>query len=142
MNAAQILSKAQALGVRLSLSGGLVKLRGSAEAIAEIKPEIAKHKPDIVAWLKSHPESQLAHDCIGLPISDGAYFPWCAPVAPEQVRRWQRELDEAIETLAALEEWPAEKLERMRFLVERQPISTLLPDLHWFLARVKARRET
>ncbi|VVE01624.1 hypothetical protein [Pandoraea terrigena] len=73
-----------------------------------------------------------------LPVEDGPYEPWLPPATAEQVRQWQKELDTAIAEFAALADWSDELLERVLFQVERQPVSTLLPDLHWFRSEVQA----
>jgi TubC N-terminal docking domain len=76
MSVAQILSKAQTMGVRLRLDGDRVKIAGPASAVATIKPEIAAHKPEIVAHLCA--AANDAADCTGALRSrdGGLYLPW------------------------------------------------------------------
>lgn len=67
MNATVIVNKAKAMGVRLSLNGDKVKLRGPTHAVAAIKPEVAAHKPEIVAHLRAalSDNERVPGDCIG-----------------------------------------------------------------------------
>lgn len=135
-SAAQILSKADALGVRLFLRGDAVRMVGPESARDAIRPEVIAHKPEIIAYLQ-HAANDVA-DVTGLPVADGPFMPYLPPITAAQVRAWQAELDAAIVKLAALESWPAAELEHVLYRVERQPLSTLLPDLHWFRERTSA----
>lgn len=133
---AQILSRADALGVRLFLRGDAVRMVGPESARDVIRPEVVAHKPEIVAHLRR--AANDAADVAGLPVADGPFIPWMPPATPEAVRAWQAELDAAVVELAALERWPDETREQVLYRVERQPLSTLLPDLHWFREQIEA----
>ncbi|WP_449412586.1 TubC N-terminal docking domain-related protein [Pandoraea soli] len=135
---AQILSKADALGVRLFVRGDAVRMVGPESARAAIRPEVVAHKPEILAYLQR--AANDVADVAGLPLADGPFMPWLPPATPEVVRAWQAELDAAIVELADLEHWPDETREQVLYRVERQPISTLLPDLHWFREQIEAAR--
>jgi hypothetical protein len=73
-----------------------------------------------------------------LPVEDGPYEPWLPSGTSEQVRQWRKELDAAIVELSVLAGWPDRLMEQVLFLVERQPTSTLLPDLHSFRDEIRA----
>jgi TubC N-terminal docking domain len=144
MSAAAIVSKAKALGIRLSLNGDQVKMRGPVDAIAAIKPEIAAHKPEVMAYLSqaANDADSLPADCVGA-LRDpegGLYLPWVPHITPEQLKQWQRELFEAVDELARLEGWPDSDYDHVVMCIERQPISTLRPDLGYFRDRLEAAR--
>lgn len=133
---AQILSKADALGVRLFLRGDTVRMVGPESARAAIRPDVVAHKPEIIAYL--HQAANDTGGVAGLPMADGPFMPYLPPATSDQVRVWQAALDAAIVELAALECWPDETREQVLYRVERQPLSTLLPDLHWFREQIEA----
>lgn len=125
----------------------LIRKRGAVEVATAI-PAIPATQPraeaatvariaTVAVAKPTKPKIAHAPDCDGLPVADGPYFPWCAPVTPDQLHQWQRELAAAIVALAALEGWPDDMTGRIRFRVARQPVSTLLPDLHWFRERIE-----
>jgi hypothetical protein len=141
VNAIEIVSKAKAMGVRLILNGDGVKLRGPAEAIAAIKPELAAHKPEIIEHLRAAASDaeNVPDDCIGaLRDPDGGlYLPWGPYVDPDQVKAMQRELFDVVDELAKLEHWPDSDYDHVVTCIERQPISTLRPDLAYFTERLR-----
>lgn len=144
MSIAHILSKAQSLGVRLSLAGDIVKMRGPANAIAAIKPDIAAHKPEVLSYLRAaaNAPSHVPADCVGaLRHPDGGlYLPWGPYVDHAQLKAMQRELFEVVDELAKLEHWPDDYFDHVTHCVERQPMSTLRPDLAQFRDRLAAAR--
>lgn len=136
MKVAEILSKAQAMGVRLRLDGDIVKIAGPTKSVASIKPEIAAHKPAIVSYLRAAAnEPGERNDC---PVSadGGAFMPWCAPVTPAQVAAWQAELLELIEEIADSECWSRAALDEVLIRAIRGPLSDLRPNLGYFRERV------
>jgi hypothetical protein len=140
MNVDHILSKAQTLGVRLWLAGDIVKMRGPANAIAAIKPDIAAHKPEILNYLRSAKPDMDAvpADCIGA-LRDpdgGVYLPWGPYLDQEQLKALQRALFEIVDEVAKLERWPDDVYDVIRQTIERQPISTLGPDTAYFRRRL------
>ncbi|MFM0736543.1 hypothetical protein PQQ51_04740 [Paraburkholderia xenovorans] len=144
MSIVHILSKAQSLGVRLWLAGDIVKMRGPADAIAAIKPDIAAHKPEVLTYLRSASNDlpPVPADCAGaLRHPDGGLFlPWGPYVDQAQLKATQRELFDVVDELAKLERWPDEYFDRVVYCIERQPISTLRPDLAHFRERLAAAR--
>jgi hypothetical protein len=62
----------------------------------------------------------------------GFYLPWGPYVDPGELATMQRKLFAVVEELARLECWPPEYLDHVTYCVERQPISTLRPDLAYF----------
>ncbi|MFL9952800.1 hypothetical protein PQR65_05235 [Paraburkholderia nemoris] len=120
MSIAQILSKAQLLGVRLSVDGDIVKMKGPAGAIATIKPEIAAHKPEILAYLRDVAE----------------FWPWAPYLGAADVERFRTELVGMIEGLADLERWPVEHRDDVLARAVRGPLADLLPNLAHFRDRL------
>ncbi|MDB0507665.1 hypothetical protein LBW60_04875 [Ralstonia solanacearum] len=134
MSVTLLLSKAQAMGVRLILNGDGVKLRGPADSIAAMKPELAAHKPEILAHLR-----RAANDA-RYPVADGPYMPYVVPMPPERVAMLLADLRTTLDKLADLEGWTDGHLAHMLGLVTRQPISTLADDLAYFEHRLEAVR--
>lgn len=134
MSVASLLSKAQAMGVRLILNGDGVKLRGPADSIAALKPELAAHKSEIVDYLR-----RAANDVTDLsryPMADGPYTPYVVPMSAERVASLLADLRTAIGTVADIERWTDEQRARLLGIVARQPISALADDLAYFRARL------
>ncbi|MHA6909398.1 hypothetical protein ACQUJS_13360 [Ralstonia pseudosolanacearum] len=130
MSIASLLSKAQAMGVRLILNGDGVKLRGPADSIAALKPELSARKPEIVAHLRraANDAADLSH----YPVADGPYMPYVVPMSPERVAGLLADLHTAINKLADVEQWPDERRSHLLGVVVRQPVSTLADDLAYF----------
>jgi hypothetical protein len=84
----------------------------------------------------------LPPDCVGaLRDPDGAlYLPWGPYINREQLSAMQRELFEVVDELAKLERWPDADYDHVVMCVERQPISTLRPDLAHFTERLRVAR--
>lgn len=122
MNAPEVVIKAKALGVRLSLNGDRVKLRGPGSALAELKPEVAAHKPEVMAWLREHEEPP--------------FWPWAPNLDADDVARLRTELATHIAALAALEHWPRDRLNEVTARAVRGPLSDLLPNVAHFRERV------
>lgn len=144
MSIVAILGKATSLGVRLSVVGNVVKMKGSPEAIATIRPDIAAHKSEIMAHLRATTVEAppIPDDCVGaLRDPDGGpYLPWCPHLHPDQLREMQCELLEVVGELAKLERWPDADYDHVAMCIERQPISTLRPDLAYFQERLWSAR--
>jgi hypothetical protein len=64
------------------------------------------------------------------------YLPWGPYLAPEDLARWQRDVLDVIANLAGLEGWADETYDLIAQAIERQPISTLRPDLAYFRQRL------
>jgi hypothetical protein len=84
----------------------------------------------------------LPEDCKGaLKHPDGGlYLPWGPYVDPAKLAAMQRDLFAAIEELGRLERWPDDYFDHVAYCIERQPISTLRPDLAHFRDRLRAAR--
>ncbi|CAJ0849588.1 TubC N-terminal docking domain-related protein [Ralstonia flatus] len=136
MSVAQILSKAKAMGVRLSLNGDGVKLRGPADSIAALKPELAAHKAEIVAYLRR--AANNAADSSGYPVADGPFMPWCPPMSSERVVGLVSDLRATISKVADIEGWSDDQRAHLQGLVARQPVSSLADDLAYFRERLGA----
>ncbi len=136
MSVASLLSKAQAMGVRLILNGDGVKLRGPADSIAALKPELAARKPEIVAHLRraANDAADLSH----YPVADGPFTPWCSPMSPERVAALLADLRATIGKVADIEGWTDERRAHLLGLVSRQPVFTLADDLAYFRERLSA----
>ncbi|WP_321808073.1 hypothetical protein [Burkholderia sp. BCC1993] len=144
MNIQSLICDAEAAGVRVYLRDGTVKLRGSDEAMDAIRAKLAPHKAEILAYLQTanRPSEQLPDDCVGaLQSGDGGmYLPWGPYIDPHQLSAMQRELFEVVDALAKLEHWPDDDYDLVIGAIERQPISTLRPDLAYFRERLHVAR--
>ncbi|WP_167309919.1 hypothetical protein [Ralstonia mannitolilytica] len=103
MSVASLLSKAQAMGVRLILNGDGVKLRGPADSIMALKPELAAHKLEIVAHLRR--AANDATDLSRYPMADGPYTPYVVPMSAQRVASLLADLRTAIGAVADIERW-------------------------------------
>ncbi|WP_233831777.1 hypothetical protein [Paraburkholderia sp. ZP32-5] len=137
MSAVEIVSKAKAMGVRLLLNGDGIKMRGPADAIATIKPVLAAHKPEVIAYLRTVEHEAAPADCSGalLAPDGGLYLPWGPYLSPDDVRRMRAELAELIEDLADSEGWPADHRNDVLSRAMRGPLADLLPNLAYFRER-------
>jgi hypothetical protein len=82
--------------------------------------------------------NEIPRDCKGALIARGGgpYLPWGEGITPETLKCWQRELFEVVDELARLERWPDDLSDHIVYCVERQPLSTLRPDLAHFRRRL------
>ncbi|WP_069265323.1 hypothetical protein [Paraburkholderia nodosa] len=90
-----------------------------------------------------HTEKSADRDglvCDGALYADGPYLPWGPYVNREQLDAMQRELFSVVDELAKLEGWPDEGYDHVVMCIERQPISTLRPDLAHFAERLRIAR--
>ncbi|VWM20550.1 hypothetical protein [Burkholderia lata] len=144
MSAITIVNKAKAMGIRLSSNGDKVKLRGPADAIAVIKPEVAAHKSEILAHLRASEVegTETPADCVGAlrEPSAGLYLPWGPYLNSSQLESMHRELFDVVDELAQLERWPDDDYDLVVGAIERQPLSTLRPDLAHFRERLRVAR--
>lgn len=131
MSAAEILLRARTLGVRLWIEGDRVKMKGPAEALAELKPEIAANKPEIMAFLKAGGGALIDPD-------GGAYLPWGPYLSADDVFRLRAELAELIEDMADAEDWTPAYRDEVLARAMRGPLYDLLPNLAYFRERVAA----
>ena len=76
----------------------------------------------------------------GALFGDGPYLPWGPYTNADLLKQWQRELFEAVDELARLEGWPDDHFDLLVGAIDRQPVSTLRPDLAHFQARLDKAR--
>ncbi|WP_233862868.1 TubC N-terminal docking domain-related protein [Paraburkholderia adhaesiva] len=144
-NVAQILSKAESLGVRLSLlDSDRVHMAGPKEARDALRGDVIAHKPEIIAYLRetANDPAHASDDCTGaLGSDDGALcLPWGPRIDTESVNQMRAELVGMIETLADLEGWPHDLLNDVVTRAMRGPLADLLPNLHHFRERLDTAR--
>ncbi|HDR9101145.1 TPA: hypothetical protein QDB15_006002 [Burkholderia vietnamiensis] len=85
----------------------------------------------------------LPDDCKGAlidPESGAPFLPWGPRLDPSQLEAMQRELFEVVDALAKLEGWPDDHYDHVVLCIERQPISTLRPDLAYFREQLRVAR--
>ncbi|WP_374625070.1 hypothetical protein [Pandoraea sp.] len=133
MSALNLWHECRRRSLTLTMNGDKLRYTGPEESIAAMLPAMRANRDALFACV-----SQL----VGLPVEDGPFTPYIPPATLEQVQQWQAELDASIVDLAALEQWPDQMLESVLFLVERQPVSTLQPDLYHFRERLDKARAT
>ena len=146
MSIAQLLSKAREMGVTLRLDGDTVMVGGPKAAREEIKPELAAHKPQIIAHLRTAANDVApgSNECAGAlrdADSGAPFLPWGPYINRDQLDAMQRELFAMVDELSKLERWPDDDYDHVVMCIERQPISTLLPDLAYFARRLLGARE-
>ncbi|HDR9274894.1 TPA: hypothetical protein QDB24_002975 [Burkholderia vietnamiensis] len=89
------------------------------------------------------PSAPFPEDCKGAlidPESGAPFLPWGPRIDPCQLKAMQRELFEVVDALAKLEGWPERDYDHVVMCIERQPISTLRPDLAYFAERLRGAR--
>ncbi|PRX26834.1 hypothetical protein B0G75_117118 [Paraburkholderia sp. BL18I3N2] len=124
MNISDLIQEAKAAGVRLYLHDGKVKLRGDAEAMKALRPKLAPHKAEILAYLQGA-EQQASE-----------FWPWAPYLTTADVERFRTELVGTIEKLADMEHWPDEHRDDVLSRAIRGPLADLLPNLHHFNQRL------
>ncbi|MGF6663833.1 hypothetical protein QF000_005501 [Paraburkholderia atlantica] len=124
MTVQSLFAEAKAAGVRLYLDGGKVKLSGNAEAMKALRPKLAPHKAEILAYLQSD-EHRV-----------GEFWPWAPYIGAADVQRMRTELVGMIERLSDMEGWPPEHRDDVLARAVRGPLADLLPNLHHFNQRL------
>ena len=124
------------MGVTLRLEDDTVKIGGPKAAREAMRPELAAHKSEIVAHLRTAANDPA--DCTGALIdpNGGAYLPWGPYLSAGDVHRKRAELAELIEDLADAEEWPAAYRDEVLARAMRAPLYDLLPNLAYFRERI------
>ncbi|MBB5409471.1 hypothetical protein HDG34_003413 [Paraburkholderia sp. HC6.4b] len=152
MNAADIVERAAAMCVRLWIEGERISMEGPSRAVATIKPEIAAHKPEILAYLhggaraeitlapavSAPPSADVADDCAGALIAPngGAYLPWGPYLAAYNVRRLRGELFAMVDEVARAERWTHERYADTMRRAANGPLADLLPNIEYFHAKM------
>ena len=124
MNVQSLFAAAKVAGVRLYLDGGKVKLIGNAEAMKALRPKLAPHKAEILAYLQSDEHSV------------GEFWPWAPYLCSDDVARFRAELVGMIERLADVEHWPDEARDDVLSRAIRGPLGDLLPNIAHFRERL------
>ncbi|MGF6974916.1 hypothetical protein QFZ94_003366 [Paraburkholderia sp. JPY465] len=122
----------------------LARLKPKGELTELPKDPSVSFVSDPGGALEKIESSPLPEDCVGALIyteSGAPYLPWGPYINPEKLSRWQRELFEIVDELAKLEGWKPDDYDHTVMCIERQPISTLKPDLAYFTARLSAARD-
>ncbi|MGI0505473.1 hypothetical protein ABY44_20640 [Burkholderia sp. ZZQ-2] len=139
---AQILGKAESLGVRLRLDGEIVRMNGPKDARDAIRADVIAHKPEIVAHLRAVADDTepILADCDGaLRDPDGGlYLPWGPCLSAGDVHRMRAELIAMVEALSELECWASAHREDVLTRVIRGPLADLLPNIAYFRERLEA----
>ncbi|MCA8296309.1 hypothetical protein LGN19_21155 [Burkholderia sp. AU30198] len=118
-------------GITLTVDGDRFTWRGPKDAAARLLPAMRANRIAL---------RECARELNGLPLEDGPFLPWGPYMTPELVTQWQRELHDAVTELARLERWPDRDFDHVVSCIERQPLSTLRPDLTYFTERLAAAR--
>lgn len=139
MSVARILTKARAAHVTLWVEGERLRFKGPREAVESLKPELAAHKPEIVACLRR--SKNEAADLSRYPMADGPYMPYVVPMTRERVSTLLADLRATIGKVADIETWSDHYRAHVLTLVARQPISTLADDLAYFRRRLEGTEE-
>jgi hypothetical protein len=116
-------------GITLAVDGNRLTWRGPKNAADRLLPVMRANRKAL---------RECARELDGLPVEDGPFLPWGPYVAPCLLESMQRELFEVVNELAKLERWRDDDYDLVIGAIERQPISTLRPDLAHFRERLRA----
>lgn len=129
MNALDIWHECRRWSITLQLNGDRLHYDGPPASIARMLPKMKACRDDLL---------RCVVELDGTLYADGPYLPWGPPVDCAQLKAMQRELFEAVDELAKLERWDDDAYDLVVGSIERQPISTLRPDLAHFRERLRA----
>ncbi|MDP9153943.1 MAG: hypothetical protein M3O74_06815 [Pseudomonadota bacterium] len=134
MNALDLWYECRRRSVTLSVdSAGKLAYDGKPHVVQQLLPQMKANRDALLACV-------AALD--GTLSADGPYLPWGPFLNPERLKQWQCDLFEVVDELAKLERWSDDHYDVVIEAIERQPISTLRPDLAYFRERLdKARAE-
>ncbi|AKM43995.1 hypothetical protein LGN20_25650 [Burkholderia cepacia] len=118
-------------GITLIVDGDRFTWKGPKAAADRLLPAMRANRVAL---------RECARELNGLPVEDGPFLPWGPYMTPELVKQWQHDLYKAVTELAHLERWPDEFYDHVVLCIERQPLSTLRPDLTHFIERLAAAR--
>ncbi|WP_081063965.1 hypothetical protein [Burkholderia cepacia] len=118
-------------GITLTVDGDRLTWRGPKDAADRLLPVMRLNREALRA---------CARELNGLPFEDGPFLPWGPYVAPCLLESMQRELFDVVDELAKLERWRNDDYDLVVGAIERQPISTLRPDLAHFRERLMRAR--
>jgi hypothetical protein len=132
MNALDLWHECRRRSIDLSVTtGGKLHYDGVPAVVEPLLPAMKANRDALLACV-------AALD--GALYADGPYLPWGPFLRPDRLKQWQRELFEVVDELARLEGWRDDDYDLVIGAIERQPISTLRPDLAHFRDRLAAAR--
>jgi len=131
MNALDLWHLCRRRSIALTINGDRLTYSGAPALVDPLLPAIKANRDALFACV-------AALD--GALYADGPYLPWGPFLHPERLQEWQRELFEVVDELARLEGWRDDDYDIVIGAIERQPISTLRPDLAHFRERLDAAR--
>ncbi|WP_186214377.1 hypothetical protein [Burkholderia gladioli] len=129
MNALDIWHECRRWSITLQLNGDRLHYDGPPASIAHMLPKMKACRDDLL---------RCVVELDGALYADGPYLPWGPPVDCAQLKAMQRELFEVVDELAKLERWDDDAYDLVVGAIERQPISTLRPDLAHFRERLRS----
>ncbi|WP_186159064.1 hypothetical protein [Burkholderia gladioli] len=125
----EIWAECRRSGITLTVNGDRLSWRGPKASADRLLPVMRANREAL---------RECVRELAGLPVEDGPFLPWGPPMTPELVTQWQRELHEVVTELARLERWDDDSFDHVAMCIERQPLSTLRPDLAYFRERLRA----
>jgi len=131
VNALDIWHECRRRSIDLRSAEGQLHYGGPPALVAPMLPSMKQNRDALLACV-------VAMD--GALFSDGPYLPWGPFLSPDRLKEWQRELFDVVDELARLEGWHADDFDLVVGAIERQPMSTLRPDLTYFRRRLAAVR--
>ncbi|WP_175850022.1 hypothetical protein [Burkholderia cepacia] len=129
MNVLDLWHECRRRAITLRLNGDRLHYDGPPAAIAQMLPGMKACRDDLL---------QCVAELDGALFADGPYLPWGPAINPGQLKTMQHELFEVVDELAKLEQWDDDAYDLVIGAIERQPISTLRPDLAHFRERLRA----
>ena len=131
MNALDIWHLCRRRSISVTINGDRLAYSGAPALVDPLLPAIKANRDALFACV-------AALD--GALYADGPYLPWGPFLNPDRLKQWQRELFEVVDELARLEGWRDDDYDLVIGTIERQPISTLKPDLNHFRKRLDKAR--
>jgi hypothetical protein len=132
MNALDLWYECRRRSIALSVTAdGKLHYDGAPPVVEKLLPAMKANRDALLACV-------VALD--GALNADGPYLPWGPLLNPDRLKQWQAELFDVVDELARLEGWRDDDYDLVIGAIERQPISTLRPDLAHFRERLDAAR--
>jgi hypothetical protein len=131
VNALDLWFQCRARSISLSLNGDRLHYDGDPAAVEMMLPAMKANRDAL---------RECVISCNGSLFEDGPFLPWGPYLNAGTLRQWQRDLFAVVAELAKLEGWRDDHYDIVVGAIERQPISTLRPDLHHFSERLDKAR--
>jgi len=131
MTPLEIWTECRRSGITLAVDGNRLTWRGPKDVADRLLPVMRANREAL---------RECTRELDGLPVEDGPFLPWGPYVAPCLLESMQRELFEVVDELAKIERWRDDDYDLVIGAIERQPISTIRPDLAYFRERLLAVR--